>query len=395
MQGEALANDSFGLDISNLKEIHMRAHPTHAIVNLEALRQNLSSVRAIVGPRVGVMAVVKSNGYGHGALAVAREAVSAGASYLAVARIDEGVELRKGGIETPILAFEIAADWQLPKALDHSLDLTVASFRGAAAINEVAGTAGRRPKVHVKVDTGMGRLGMNTREAAGVIERIAHLDNVEVAAVWSHFATADEEDQTYARKQLARFHEVLDDIGRKGIPVPLRHMANSAGILTLPESHFDMVRPGIMLYGVPPRKNMTIRHPLSPVMSVVSFVAFLKEVDAGSGISYGKTFVTRTRTRIATVPIGYADGYFRGLSNRSHVLIRGTRYPVVGTVSMDQIMVEVGMDSNVRENDIVTLIGRDGKEEITAHELADILGTIPYEIMCAVSSRVARVLAQD
>jgi alanine racemase len=263
------------------------------------------------------------------------------------------------------------------------------------AASKAAATMGKKARLHVKVDTGMGRLGLRTDEAAEVVERISDLPHIEIAAVWSHFATADEEDQTYARKQLTRFQQVLAEIGKRGITIPLRHMANSAGILTLPDAHFDMVRPGIMLYGVPPRKNMQTSSRLVPVMSLVSFVSFLKEVEAGAGISYGRTFVTRNRTRIATVPVGYADGYFRGLSNRSHVLIRGARYPVVGTVSMDQIMVEVGIDSPVAENDVVTLIGKDGNEEITAHELADILGTIPYEIMCAVSSRVARVVVPD
>jgi alanine racemase len=339
-----------------------------------------------------VMAVVKANAYGHGMRELASEAVSWGVEYLGVARVDEGIELRRMGIRTPILVFEIAAEHQIASALTEGLDLTVARVEAAKKISEIADTLGTRARIQVKVDTGMGRLGMTDRDAVSFIEKIARLPRIDLTAVYSHFATAEEPDQAYARGQLDRFMKVLEGLERVKVEIPLKHMANSGAIAAIPESHFDLVRPGIMLYGFMPRRGMPAEKRLKPVMRLKSRISFLKTVDAGIYISYGRRYTAPERTQIATVPIGYADGYARNLTNRSTVLIRGKRYPVVGTVCMDHLMVNVGNNNEVNENDDVTLIGTDGNETISAWEIADLLGTIAYEITCAINTRVPRVI---
>jgi alanine racemase len=341
------------------------------------------------------MAVIKADAYGHGAVRIAEEAVSWGVRCLSVARFHEGVELRKAGIAHPILILEALQEEHIAVCLANGFELTAVSRESAQQLSAAAGRAGRRAVVHAKVDTGMGRLGMSHLDATEVLESIAMMPGLELKGVYSHFATAEESDQTYAREQLARFLAVLEGLERKKIEVPLRHMANSGAILSLPESYFDMVRPGLMLYGYAPREDMVQKYPLLPVMAVKSRVSFLKAVEAGSAISYGRKYIARRRTVIATVPVGYADGYFRSLTDRASVLINGQRHPVVGTVCMDHIMVDVGSGSSVQEGDAVTLLGQDGAERISAWDLSREIGTVPYEVTCAVSPRVPRVYLPD
>ncbi len=336
------------------------------------------------------MAVVKSNAYGHGMRTMAYEAMRNGAAYLAVARIDEGTELRRDGIRHPILVFEVPMPEQLERALIDNLDLTVASHESAEAVNAIAGRMKKRAKVHIKVDTGMGRLGFPFATSVDDIGRIVAMSNLEVVGLYSHFATSDEEDLTYARVQVERFGDVVRMLEQSGIEIPLKHMANSGGIISLPESHFSMVRPGIMLYGYAPRKDLATSTALQPVMSLVSRVSFLKSVYAHTSISYNRRYFAKARTRIATVPIGYGDGYSRALTNRGEVLIRGNRYPTVGTICMDHIMVDVGNENRVEVGDDVTLIGTDGSQSITAWQMAEKIGTIPYEITCNIAQRVQR-----
>jgi alanine racemase len=336
------------------------------------------------------MAVVKADAYGHGMYKIASEAVANKVEYLGVARAYEGAYLRNGGIQIPILVFEVVPEDHMAAAIEHGLDLTVTSVRGARLLNNVAELAGRKARVHVKVDTGMGRLGLSHAGAGEEIQAIARLPWIELVGVYSHFATSEDPDQTFARQQLELFSRVLKDVERRGIPVRLRHIANSGGILGIPESHFEMVRPGLMLYGYAPRPDMPQQSKLSPVMSLVSNVALLKRVAPNTSISYGRRYFTSRETRIATVPVGYGDGYSRLLTGKAEVLIRGKRYPVAGTVCMDQLMVDVGPDSDVHEGDPVTLIGQDGGEAIWCWELAGKIGSIPYEITCLVTSRVPR-----
>jgi alanine racemase len=366
------------------------SHPTRALIDVGAFRHNMNVVRSYVGRDVQIMAIVKSNAYGHGMRTIAYEATRNGASYLGVARIDEGAELRRSGLRQPILVFEVPGTAQIERALLDDLELTVTTVDGAQQISRVAQQLKKRAKIHVKVDTGMGRLGFSYHNAAEQVERVASTSAIDVVGIYSHFAASDEPDATYARVQLERFKLVLAQLQTQRIEIPLKHMANSGAIVTLQESHFNMVRPGIMLYGYPPRQGIAVSPTLQPVMSLVSKIAFLKTVEAQTSISYNRRFFTKAKTRIATVPIGYGDGYSRLLTNKCEVLIRGKRYPCVGTVCMDHVMVDVGLEGNVSVGDDVVLMGSVGSEEITAWDLAEKIGTIAYEITCNISSRVQR-----
>lgn len=369
-------------------------HPTRAIISLAAFRNNLRAVRSFVGKRVKIMAVVKANGYGHGMLAMARAAMRWGVDYLAVARVDEGLALRAAGVEAPILVFEVAPAELVRAAVAARLELTVVSVEQARQVSETAGAHGMTARVHAKVDTGMGRLGMGYAAAASVVESVVGLPSLALAGVYSHFATAEEQDQSFARLQLVRFNRVLQDLAQRGIAVPLRHMAGSGAIMTFPEAQFDMVRPGVMLYGYAPRRGMPGSEKLVPVMSLVSHISMLKRVEPNTGISYGRRYVTRSHTRIATVPIGYGDGYSRMLTGKAEVLIHGKRFPVAGTVCMDHIMVDVGNVDAIQPGEAVTLIGREGDLAVTAWDIAERLGTIPYEVTCMVAERVPRVYVE-
>jgi alanine racemase len=369
-------------------------HPTRAKISLSAFRHNLNVVRSYVGNDVRIMAVVKSNAYGHGMRTIAYEAMRSGASYLAVARVDEAAELRRDGIDTPILVFEIPLASQTERALLDGMDLTVASLDDAKQINAAAEALKKKANVHVKVDTGMGRLGFPYQRAAEDIEQTALLSSLNVIGVYSHFASSDETDLTYARVQLERFKTVLAHLQTKRIEIPLKHLANSGAIIALPESHFTMVRPGIMLYGYTPRKGMTTTPPLQCVMSLVSKISFIKTVEAHTSISYNRRYFTRERTRIATVPIGYGDGYSRLLTNKAHVIITGKRFPIVGTICMDHLMVDIGNDADITVGDDVMLIGCAKAETLTAWDIAEALGTIPYEVTCNISQRVQRAFTR-
>ena len=367
---------------------------TRAVIDLSAFRHNLEVLRTLTGPRVKVMAVLKSNAYGHGVRIVAKQAVRWGVDALAVARLGEGTELRAEGIDLPILVCEVLADDQVELALRDRLELTVTTVEGARAVGEAARHSGVSARVHVKVDTGMGRLGFSYREAADAIEAVARVRGLEMIGVFSHFASSDEPGLVFARGQLVRFHGVLEELDRRRIQIPLRHMANSGAIINLPESHLDMVRPGLMLYGYTPAKDMEVGNRLRPMMALRSRVAFIKTVEPNTSISYSRKYHTRTRTRIGTIPIGYGDGYSRMLTNRFEVLIRGARYPIVGSICMDHLMVDLGIDGPASTGDDVTLIGDDGGDRITCWDVAEKMGTIPYEVTCLITPRVERVFIE-
>ncbi len=368
-------------------------HPTQALISIPALHHNLQVVRTLIGPGRKIMAVVKSEGYGHGMSIVARAAVEAGCEYLAVARVPEGVALRKAGLDTPTLVFEAVPPEHIEPAIQARLDLSASSIEAAGAISRIAQSTGLRARVHVKVDTGMGRLGVPADQAAPLIARMAALAGVELTGVYSHFATADDPDPAFARTQIDRFCRVLEELRGLHVEIPLRHMAGSAGIIGYPESHLDMVRPGIMMYGYTPRRNMPLAHPLRPALSLVTRVSFVKEVPAGTPVSYGRRYHTDRRTRIATLPVGYGDGYSRLLTNRGEVLVRGRRYRVAGTVCMDHCMIDAGPDGDIRVGDAAVLIGTDGAETVSAWDLADAMGTIPYEVTCLLTARIPRIAA--
>ena len=279
-------------------------HSTHALIDLAAFRQNLDAVRSYVGDKVKILAVVKANAYGHGVKRITAEAVRYGIDFLGVARAPEAFELRMMGTTQRILVFEVVAHEHLQSCIDQDLDLTLVSLEGAQRLNGLAEQRRKKTRVHVKIDTGMGRLGFPSPEAASRIESIAKLPWLELTGVYSHFATSEDPDQSFANEQLTRFEAVLAELEHRRIEVPLRHMANSGAIMALPKSHFDMVRPGIMLYGYPPANGMTGCWPLAPVMALVSKVALIKRVGANTSVSYGRRYFTKTATTIATIPIG-------------------------------------------------------------------------------------------
>ncbi len=356
---------------------------------MDCLASNFAAIRAHVGG-AKVMPVLKANAYGHGLAEVAHLMVSLGADYLGVAFLEEGLMLRSQGITTPILIMGGLAGEQIPLFIKHGLTLTASSVDKLKLIHDAAEALGTRAKVHLKIDTGMERVGVHYYHADKLLEASLKCQRVDVEGIYSHFANADAEDLSHARLQLERFQEVLRFYERHSLPTPTRHLANSAGILQLPESHLDMVRPGIMLYGVYPSPECRRTVAVKPALQWRSRVSYFKVVQAGSPVSYGSTWQADHPVRVVTIPVGYGDGYFRALSNRGQVLIRGRRYSIAGRVCMDQTMASLEWDS-AYNGDSVTLIGSDGDETITADEVAAWAGTIPYEVLTNISSRVPRV----
>jgi len=363
--------------------------PTVVEISLARLADNFRAITAAVAPAV-VMPILKANAYGHGMLAVARHLAGLGAASFGVAFLEEAVALREAGITVPILVMGGILGHQIPVFLRHGLTLTASSVDKLRAIDEAARELGVRAKVHLKIDTGMERIGVHYYSARGLLEQAAGCRHCQVEGIYSHFANADAADLTSARLQLARFLEVLEWYDKQGVKPPVRHMANSGAVLQLRESHLDMVRPGILLYGVYPSDEVRKTIAVGPALSLRSRVVYFKVVTPGHPVSYGSTWESDHPVRVVTVPVGYGDGYFRALSNVAHVLIRGKKYPVVGRVCMDQIMVNIEWDS-AYNGDVVTLLGADGDELITCEHIADWAGTIPYEVLTNLNTRIPRV----
>jgi alanine racemase len=365
---------------------------TLAEIDLTAIAANVGLACQLAGPSARVMAVVKADAYGHGVVEVARVALAAGANWLGVAIPEEAIPLRVAGTTSRILVLGPIAVDQADLVTDYGLDQCVCDQDQVEALDRAGRSRGRVLSLHLKVDTGMGRVGFYPREVRPMAERIAALPSVRLEGLMTHFADAEAEEPEFAREQLARFLGVARQLSGAGITVPLRHTANSAGLLHLPESRLDLVRPGIMLYGYHPRG---CRHPAEPVLRPAlrfrTAISHLKDVPRGGSVSYGRTFVAPRDLRVATLPVGYADGWGRLLSNRGQVLIRGQRVPIIGRVCMDMIMVDVTGLEGVRLRDEAVLIGRQGREEITADEVAEVQGTISYEVLCRIGPRVPRV----
>jgi len=367
---------------------------TRAAIDLTALVHNYQELRRLAAPSAKMMAVVKADGYGHGAVRVSQTALENGADWLAVARISEVVQLRDSGIGAPLLLFGICFPEQISYLVENRTRASVASLASAKVLSEEAGRLGVRLQVHIKVDTGMGRLGESTEQMSRTVQSVldlAALPHLAVEGIYTHFASADSADKSSARRQLNLFMELLHELKKHNFEVPLRHAANSAAIIELPESHLDLVRPGIAQYGLWP-SGETDRSliDLKPVMSLKSRIIQLKEVPAGFKISYGSTYETLKPTRIATVPVGYADGYSRLLSSRGVMLVHGVRVPVVGRVCMDLTMIDVGGVKGVETGDEVVWMGRQGAEAISAEEIATSVQTINYEVVTSITSRVER-----
>ena len=366
---------------------------TRAEIDRQALRYNFDGIKKKVGTDVKIMGIVKANAYGHGMIEVASTLVDFGIDHLGAGFLEEGITLREKGVRVPILVLGGVLGNQVRQFLEYDLEITVSSIEIAERIeHEIQSNGGMKAKVHLKIDTGMERIGVRAENALQFVEKVCRLKHLEVVGIYSHFATSDEKDKSFASEQLDRFRTLLDTLHNRGIEIPLRHIANSGAVLDVPDSYFSMVRPGIMLYGIYPSKETSENIPLRPVLSLKSKVVFIKEVPAGQGISYGRKYVTSKKTRVATIPIGYGDGYSRRLTNNVEVLVGGKRCPVVGTICMDQLMVDIGFDAQVHVGDDVVLIGRDNNETISAWEIAEKLGTIPYEILTGIAVRVPRIL---
>lgn len=362
---------------------------TWAEIDLERLRANLEAIRARVQP-ARVMPILKANAYGHGLAEVAKF-LSPLVDYIGVAVLEEGIFLRRLGVQAPILVLGGIWGDQIPKYLEYDLTLTASSIERLEQIDAAARQMRVRARVHLKIDTGMERIGVHYYNAHTLQEAAVRCcRNVEVEGIFSHFANADAADLTHARLQLERFEEVLRFYERHSLPMPLRHMANSAAILQLPESHFDMVRPGILLYGVYPSPHVPRTLGVRPALTWKSRVVYFKVVQPGHPVSYGSTWQSDHPVRIVTVPVGYGDGYFRSMSNRAQVILRGRKYPQVGRICMDQMMVNIESDSAYNGDEVILLGEADG-ERITAEDLAEWAGTIPYEILTNINTRVPRV----
>lgn len=371
-----------------------RNRPTRAEISLSNLRNNLAIVRALIGNKVKIMAMVKANAYGHGLYEISHELIKNGVEYLGVAFLEEGVYLRSCGITTPILAIGAINVDQIADFIKNDIEITSSSIEKSVAIASVAKELGKTAKVHLKIDTGMERIGVHWYNAEKFIDHSFQLDSIKIKGICSHFAKA-ESDAEFTRTQIDRFNSVLDLIDKKGFLPELIHIANSAGIINFRDSHFNMVRPGIMLYGYNPNgyspDTMFEDRKIKPVMTLKTKVAYFKVVPAGTGISYGHTYVTKFQTRIVTLPIGYGDGYFRALSNKGEVIIRGKKYPIVGNICMDQCMVDIGPDGTAYNGDDVLLFGEMDGHIIPLESLCEKIGTITYEFLCGITLRVPRI----
>lgn len=368
--------------------------PAWAEVNLNDLSYNVGEICRAAGPRAEVMAVVKANAYGHGAVEVSKTALASGATRLAVARSAEGMELRRAGIRAPILVLGYTPPGLIRDIAEYDLEQTVYGRDYALAVNQQAARMGAKIPVHIKIDTGMGRIGVvaGTGSAVGEVKEIAAQPNLEAVGIFTHFAAADSADKTYTLSQWECFVDLLAHLSREGLEFSLKHCANSAAILDLPETCLNLVRAGIIMYGLYPSGEVNrFNVNLKPVMSLKTRVAQVKTVPQGFSISYGCTYITEKATVIATLPVGYADGYSRQLSSKGEVLIRGSRAPVVGRVCMDQCMVDVGNIPGVVSGDEVVLFGRQGDQVLPVEELAGWIGTINYEVVCMVGARVPRI----
>ena len=369
-----------------------------AEVDLDALAGNVRTIARHAGPDVSLLAVVKADAYGHGAAPCARVAMEAGCSMIGVGDSTEAIELREAGILAPILVLGAVIEEEIGWVVSYDITPTIHSIGMVARIGEEARRQGKRARVHLKIDTGMGRLGASPSRALEIAQRIVADPHLELQGLSTHFSSSygtDENSQLATREQVARFNAVAAALARAGIRPPLQHLSNSGGLFSLPEIPGNMIRPGIALYGLDPgifRLNDVI---LKPILSLRTQIAFLKGVRAGTTIGYNQTHLTRSKTQIATLPVGYNDGYPYMLSNRACVLVRGQIAPVVGTVTMDYLTVDVGNIPGVQVGDEVVLVGRQGSHEIKVTHLASLVGTIPLEITCGLGKRVRRVYVSE
>ncbi len=381
-------SDNTDFDPSSQRHAEASERPTRIRVDLDALTHNLHALRRHCG--VPVMGIVKANAYGHGLVPVGLHLQAQGVEQLGVAFVEEGIALRQAGVRVPILVLGGIFGPQVARFIVHDLEITVSSLDKLRQVEAAAEALGRKATVHLKIDTGMERIGVHSYSAGAFVEAAAASTWCVVKGVYSHLACADDPASPMTALQLERFLEACAHFERIGAPMPLRHLANSGGVLHFPETHLDLVRPGIALFGVLPDPASRPTVDLKPALSLVSQVVYFKVVKAGHPVSYGATWAPAQDTRVVTIPIGYGDGYPRALSSRGEVLIRGQRHPIVGRICMDQFMVDIGSGGSAYNEDEVVLIGQQGDAEITCEAVAQAAGTIPYEILTGLNDRIPR-----
>jgi alanine racemase len=363
-------------------------------INLGALSDNVFSLKKLLLPGTQLMAVVKADAYGHGAIAVAQTALKSGASWLGVATVPEGIELRKAGVEAPILILGATNTQEQVEAIVRwQLQPTLCSLKQALVFSDILEAIKIESplQVHLKLDTGMSRLGIHWLDCTQFVQLVARLPHLNINSVYSHLATADSPDNTVMKQQHQRFESAIAQIKEIGIEVPCLHLANSAGTLSNKSLHYDMVRVGLAVYGLYPSVHLHSSVDLKPVLQVKARVAHVKTIEKGSGVSYGHTFIAKKQMRLAVVGIGYADGIPRNLSNKMQVLLRGVKVPQIGAITMDQIMLDISTIPDVQEGEIVTILGREGNEQISVEDWANQLNTISWEILCSFKHRLPRL----
>ncbi|MEI6863444.1 MAG: alanine racemase [Candidatus Omnitrophota bacterium] len=368
---------------------HPRYRPTWAEIDLGAIAFNYKQVKRSVGRDTKIMAVVKANAYGHGTVEVSGVLENLGVQYLGVATMDEAIRLRDHGVKTPILVLGSVLPEEIKAATEKDVTLTLASDELLKAMRKVCG-AHHKIRVHIKIDTGMGRIGIWHEEALNFIKNLAQDKCIVIEGIYTHFSSAGRDD-FFTHYQIESFEKLIEKLEGFDIRIPLRHSANSIATVDFKRSHLNLVRPGLIIYGMYPKYTFPKLIKLKPAMSLKTKIVYIKDTPPGRSISYGRTYITEKHTRIATLPVGYADGYCRGLSNKGYVLVRGKKAPVIGKVTMDQTMIDVGHIRRAKIGDEVVLIGRQGMEEIRTEKLARTAGTIAYEVVCGISNRVPRV----
>ena len=362
--------------------------PTIIEVDLSAIAANFENIQKLVGNSL-VMPIVKANAYGHGMVPVVRHLESRGAKYFGVAFIEEAVELRHHGVTAPILALGGLLDNQVKYFVQYDVDVTASSVSKLDTIEDVAGKMGKRARVHLKIDTGMERIGIHWYSAEKLLERALQCKNCDVVGIFSHLATAKEGDEAFTRLQLERFLEVCSFFEKRSVPAPIRHIAVS-GALSIPESYLDMVRPGIAIYGAYPTEACRKVLQLKPAMSLKSKVVYFKVVKKGAGVSYGLTWVAPEDCRVITIPVGYGDGFPRRMLNCGSAIVRGKKYPIVGRICMDQMMINIGQ-GEAYNGDEVVLIGGQGAQQITAEQVSALVDGNPHEILSSLNQRIPRI----
>lgn len=364
----------------------------YATVDLDAIRQNMEAMKANIAKGTMICGVVKSDGYGHGSVPVAKAVEDLVWGY-AVAAVEEGWVLRDHHITKPILVLGYVPEEEFESLVEQEIRYTVSEWKEVEILSKIAQKLGKNAYVHIKMDTGMGRIGLRfAEEILTLAQKIETLPNIVIEGIFTHMATADMADKTKAKEQIRMFREMLQLLENNGIYIPIRHCSNSAGIIDLKEANIDMVRAGIALYGLYPSEEVNKENVcLIPALELKSIVSYLKTVPKGSPIGYGATFVTQKETKVATVSIGYGDGYPRALSNKGYALVRGKKAPIIGRICMDQFMMDVSDIPEIQQGDTVTLIGKDQNEQITVEELAELAGTFNYEFVCDLGKRIPRV----